>query len=208
MKYLVFSLGLMVWGAIGLAGAANAATPLPPVIRPSATTKQMPVCYLESTQSGFRNLDAACLMGKVPELAALDMVTDRDKDGVPDDLVPYFRQMDRLSQGDGKSPQAQQAMLGQFQKSMDNFAQRAPLTPASKADVQAMSQILSGITQMMARNPKANAEQQFNTPQMAAQGMKMNQIMQRLSKDPFMQKVSGYASRYQQNKYEKLQGSR
>jgi hypothetical protein len=216
LKYLVFSVGLMVWGSIGLAGAANAATPLPPVIRPSATTKQMPVCYIESTQSGFRNLDAACLMGKGPELAALDMVTDRDQDGVPDDLVPFFRQMDRLSLigSSRSSPQAEQAMVEQFQKNMNNFAQRAPLSPATKADIQEFGKMMGGFAQMTSRYSPNNrssqspqADAQFQA-QFQAQSLKMGQIMQRLSKDPVMQQVNAYASRYQQNKYEKLQGSR
>jgi hypothetical protein len=195
--------GLLLGGAIALTAPVSA-KPAPPVIRASGFTPQVPLCYIETTNSGFQNLDTACLMGKDRGAGTIDMVTDRDKDGVPDALVPFFQEMDKFGDlASAATPQARQALMGKMQKSMNNFAERSPLSPALKADFKTMIGALSTIASITPSQPGSSASQR-QLAQINAAATNLDTSMRRLQKDPFMKQVEQYSSRYQENKYKKM----
>lgn len=185
---------LAVCCTIGLANPVLAKT-APPVVRASGFTKQIPLCYIETTNSGLQNLDAACLMGKLPESSTIDMVTDRDKDGVPDELTAFFKQMDGLSSLSDK-PEVRATQAAQAYKVMQAFAQRTPLAPDLKANFNEMVNTMYAI----AKVPPGSTT---IAPQLSKQMERMEQVMKKLNQDPFMQKLTEYSSRYYQNKYSK-----
>jgi hypothetical protein len=189
----ILPLGFLVVGCtIGLANPVLAKT-APPVVRASGLTKQIPLCYIETTNSGLQNLDAACLMGKLPESSTIDMVTDRDKDGVPDELTAFFKQMDGFNNLSG-DPKTRAAQAAQAHKVMQAFAQRTPLAPNLKANFNEMVDTMYAV----AKVPPGSTT---ISPQLTKQMDRMDQVMKKLNQDPFMQKVSEYSSRYYQNKY-------
>jgi hypothetical protein len=196
--------GLLLGGAIALSPPALA-QPAPPVVRASGFTKQVPLCYIETQNSGFQSLDTACLMGKDLGAGTIDMVTDRDKDGVPDALVPFFQEMDKFGDlASAATPQARQALMGKMQKTMNDFAQRSPLSPALKADFKRVVGALSTLAGITPAQPGSSPSQR-QLAQINAAAATLDTSMRRLQKDPFMKQVEQYSSRYQQNKYAKSQ---
>jgi hypothetical protein len=183
---------LAACGLIGLASPVLAKS-APPVIRVTGFTPQVPLCYIEMTNSGRQNLDAACLMGKVPDAGTIDMVTDRDKDGVPDELTAFFKQMDGFSNLSDK-PEVREAQAAQAYKVMKAFAQRTPLAPVLKANFNEMVDTMYAI----AKVPPGSTP---SSPQLTQRMQRMDQAMEKLNQDPFMQKVREYSNRYDQNKY-------
>jgi hypothetical protein len=195
-QFLILPFGFLAacW-TIGLARPVLAKS-APPVVRASGFTKQIPSCYIETTSSGFQNLDAACLMGKVPDSGTIDMVTDRDKDGVPDELAAFFKQMDGVEHNLSDKPEARAAQAAQALKVMKAFARRAPLAPELKANFNEMVDIMYAA----AKVPPGSMAM---SPQLSQRMERMDQVMQKLNKDPFMQKVNEYSSLYNRNKYSK-----
>jgi hypothetical protein len=192
---------LAVCCTIGFVSPGQAAS-VPPVIRANGFTKQVPSCYIETTSSGFQNLDAACLMGKVPDSGTIDMVTDRDKDGVPDELQLYFKEMDAMgSVSADKNPAAQLAKAERAAKMLQRFAQRAPVAPNLKAGLNEAAGLFSEMARisvpMRGNAPSPDTLQKMQ--QLSARMDRMNKTMSDLNKDPFMQKVTEYANIYGQN---------
>ncbi len=179
---------------IGLASPVLAQI-APPVVRANGSTKQIPLCYIETTNSGRQNLDAACLMGKVPDAGTIDMVTDRDKDGVPDELTAFFKQLDGFGKLSDK-PDVRAAEVAQAHKVMKAFAQRTPLAPNLKANFNEMVDTMYELAKVPPRSTTIS-------PALTQRMQRMEQVMKKLNQDPFMQKMSEYSSRYYQNKYKK-----
>ncbi len=179
---------------IGLVSPVLAQT-APPIVRANGLTKQIPLCYIETTNSGRQNLDAACLMGKVPDTGTIDMVTDRDKDGVPDELAAFFKQLDGFGKLSDK-PDVRAAEVAQAHKVMKAFARRTPLAPNLKAN---FNEIVDTMFELAKVPPRSTTL----SPQLTQRMERMNQVMKKLNQDPFMQKMSAYSSRYYQNKYNK-----
>jgi hypothetical protein len=190
LKYAIFSVGLMVGGPIGLANAAIAQPPAP-VIRASGFSQQVPACYIETTNSGFQNLDAACLMGKVPDAQMFDMVTDRDNDGVPDDLVPLFKQMEAMNRISSSTPEGREFQVMQMQKVFQTMAQRTPIAAASRRNLNEMGETMAALGRI---KPGTEPDKKF-----MKRMERMGQLSQQLDKDPVLNKLNAYSRRYSAN---------
>jgi hypothetical protein len=192
--------GLISSGTIALASPAIAQPPVP-VVRANGVTQQVPSCYIETTNSGFQNLDAACLMGKVADSGTIDMVTDRDKDGIPDELQVYFKQMDAMSNiSSEQDPAVQRAKAEQSAKLFQRFAQRAPVAPAMKAGLKEVASIFGEMSRISPSGPgqASSPEAMQKIQQLSTRMQRMDKTMSALGRDPFMQKMAEYASVYSQ----------
>jgi hypothetical protein len=178
---------LVSGGTIGLANPAIAQPPVP-VVRANGFTKQVPSCYIETTNSGFQNLDANCLMGKVPEPPMFDMVTDRDGDGVPDDLVPLLKQMNAAIRVPSDTPEGLALQGKQLQQSFQMMAKRAPVTAATRQNLRELSNVLGTMGRITSDNPQFS--QQYE--QLMALSSQLNQ-------DPVVRQFETYSNRYNAN---------
>jgi hypothetical protein len=190
-------------GTIALASPAIAQPPVP-VVRANGFTKQVPSCYIETTGGGFQNLDANCLMGKVPDSGTVDMVTDRDKDGIPDELQVYFKQLEAMGTiSSEKNPTVQRAKAEQAVKLLQRFAQRAPVAPQMRAGLNEAANVFGEMARIGSfepgKTPSPAAMQKMQ--QLSARMDRMNKTMSDLSRDPFMQKVAEYANVYAQSRF-------
>ncbi len=204
-RTIIFLGGLISSGSIALANPAIAQPPVP-VVRANGFTKQVPSCYIETTNSGFQNLDAACLMGKVPDSGTIDMVTDRDKDGIPDELQTYFKTLDGMSSiSSERDPAVQRAKSEQAVKMLQRFAQRAPVAPQMRAGLNEAANIFGEMARIGSfgggKEPSPAAMQKMQ--QLSARMNRMNKTMSDLSRDPFMQKVAEYANVYSRNQFKR-----
>jgi hypothetical protein len=190
LKSAIFAVGLVVGGTIGLAEVAIAQRPAP-VIRASGLSSQIPACYIQTTNSGFQNLDAACLMGKVPEAQMFDMVTDRDQDGVPDDLVPLFKQMDAMNRISSSTPEGRELQIKQMQQVFQTMAQRTPVAAATRQNLNELGKTMAALNQL---NPGVEPD-----AKLMKQLERMGQLSQQLDKDPVMSKLNAYSRRYSMN---------
>ncbi len=190
LKSAIFAVGLMVGGTIGLASSAIARQ-APPVVRASGFSPQVPACYIETTNSGFQNLDAACLMGKVPDPQMFDMVTDRDQDGVPDDLVPLFKQMDAMNRISSSTPEGRELQVKQMQQVFQTMGQRTPIAAATRRNLNELGETMAAFSKMQ---PGAAPDEKL-----MKQLERMGQLSQQLDKDPVMSKLNAYSRRYSMN---------
>jgi hypothetical protein len=187
-------------GTIAIVSPAIAQPPVP-VVRANGFTKQVPSCYIETSGGGFQNLDAACLMGKVPDSGTIDMVTDRDKDGIPDELQVYFKQLDAMSSISAEQdPTVQRAKAEQSVKLFQRFAQRAPVNPKMKAGLKEVASIFGEMSRIGPFGSKqaSTPEAMQRIQQLSTRMQRMDKTMSELGRDPFMQKVAEYANVYDQ----------
>jgi hypothetical protein len=191
-KYLV--LGWLVGlGTIGVANGAIAQTP-PPVVRASGFSKQVPACYIQTTSGDWQNLDAACLMGKVPESKMFDIVTDRDGDGVPDDLVPLFKQMNEAFKLSANTPEGRASQVKQIQKTFQTMAQRLPISAASRRGLNEMGQAMNALNDIQQLRPGVEPD-----PKLVKQMERLSELSRQFDQDPVLKKINGYANRYERN---------
>ncbi len=190
--------GLVSSWAIALASPAIAQT-APPVVRANGFTKQVPSCYIETTNNGFQNLDAACFMGKVPDPKMLDMVTDRDNDGVPDDLAAFFQRTSDLRKVSSNRLEGREFQANQMKAMLQELGQRAPVSPETRKNLNELANITSVFAKAGAGNRPSPAEEK----QLLKQFERLSQISKQLEKDPFMKKMDEYSRIYARRKGQK-----
>jgi hypothetical protein len=170
-----------------------------PVIRANGFTKQVPSCYIETTNSGLQNLDAACLMGKAPDPKLLDMVTDRDNDGVPDDLAVFFDRMHAINRVSSSGPDRQEFQAAQIKKMFQELGQRAPVSPETRRNLNELADASSVFGKMGLGNRNSPAQQK----QLMQQFERFSQLSMQLEKDPFMKKMNEYSRLYDRGRAKK-----
>jgi hypothetical protein len=183
---------------IALASPAIAQS-APPVIRANGFTQQVPSCYIETTNSGFQNLDAACLMGKTPDPQQFDMVTDRDNDGVPDDLVVFFKRMNDITKVAGGGPERREFQGNQMKAILQELGQRAPVSPETRKNLNELANAASVFSKIGSGNRPAPAQEQ----QLVKQLERFSQLSQQLAKDPFIKRMNEYSQLYESGKAKK-----
>jgi hypothetical protein len=178
---------LVSGGSIALASPAIAQPPTP-VVRANGFAKQVPSCYIETTNGGFQNLDAACLMGKTPDPEMFDMVTDRDGDGVPDDVVPLLKQMNAAIRVPSNTPEGLALQGKQLQQSFQMMAKRAPVTAATRQNLRELSTVLGAMGRIAPDNP-----------QFSQQYERLMELSKQLNQDPVVRQFETYSNRYNAN---------
>jgi hypothetical protein len=178
----------LVFAAVTIVAIASPSHATPPIVRPSGQP-QLPSCFIEMPNQAMQDLNGLCAMGKPQPKAGIDMVTDRDKDGIPDELAAEFRKMDAIFEKTPPPGQEAAAMrrMGQTLREMN---ERMPYSEASKAAMREMSQMLE--------------QGSMNSPN-ATDRNRMDQLNQQMQKDPMFQKIQELNNRYQQLKYERNQ---
>lgn len=162
-----------------------------PVIRANGFTKQVPSCYIETTSGGFQNLDANCLMGKTPDPQMFDMVTDRDGDGVPDDLVPLFKQMEAMSKVSSSTPEGRNFQMAQMQKVFQTMGQRAPIAAATRRNLNEMGELMVAMGKVPpGKVPDAKLMKRID---------RLGTLWKQLDKDPVLNQIQAYSRRYNEN---------
>jgi hypothetical protein len=178
--------GLIAGGTIAVSPAI--AQPPVPVVRANGLTKQVPACYIETTNSGFQNLDANCLMGKTPDPQMFDMVTDRDGDGVPDDVVPLLKQMNAAIRVPSNTPEGLALQGKQLQRSFQMMAKRAPVTAATRQNLRELSTVLGSMGRITP-----------DSPQFSQQYERLMELSKQLNQDPVVRQFETYSNRYNAN---------
>jgi hypothetical protein len=183
-------------GFVGPTGPALAAgLPLAPIVRPTSNhVPQLPVCYGSMPNQAIQNMDALCSMGKPKPQPGIDMVTDRDQDGVPDALAAEFRKMDaamRAIDGMGRreSPAAQLS-AHQMATALREMNERMPYSAASKATMREMTQLM-----------EQHANPYGDVPAPVEQ--RLVELNKQMEQDPMVQQIRNYYDRFEENKSEK-----
>ncbi|MBE9029904.1 hypothetical protein IQ266_09210 [filamentous cyanobacterium LEGE 11480] len=189
-QFLQFGWCLPVYWC-GLSATAIAAIP-PPVVRAPANVPQLPLCYIEMPNQQRLSLNDACFMGKQMARSRLfDLVTDLDKDGVPDELAGFFERMDRaMNMSLNATPEARLAQAAQQREIFKEFARRAPVAADIKAALNQMAEMMYQSAKLT-REPSAAQRQEF---------AQMDQVMKKVQNDPFMKTVDAYSDKYRTNR--------
>lgn len=167
----------------------------PPVIRASQAVQQTPPCYVKMANSQLQSLMDVCLMGKdLSRSRMFDLQTDRNGDGVPDELAAFFdRYYPSLNQMpiDG-SPEQMRLLAAKQREMMQELARRLPINQTAQ---QALNEMGEMIYQMTSQDPNQlpSRERSRQTAQ------RMEEIGEILDRDPVLQKFQDYASRYERN---------
>ncbi|MFM2430049.1 MAG: hypothetical protein RLZZ511_1262 [Cyanobacteriota bacterium] len=188
----IVAIGAMGWGALPTIAAA------PPVVRAKGYAPQESICYMDSLGGGRQNLDATCLIGK-PKTKAVrpfDMTTDRDKDGVPDDVDDFFARMEAAGQG-GPNP----AKIEQMAQLFKELADRSPLNADQKAALTDMGQVFRDL----ARSSTPNASPEQMIAQSTKTFERIGNLMRQVEKTPFMQQMNTYSNRRNANRIKQLE---
>jgi hypothetical protein len=183
-------------GTIAFASSAIAQPPVP-VVRANGFTKQVPSCYIETTNGGFQNLDANCLMGKVPDPEMFDMVTDRDGDGIPDDLMPLFKQMEAMNKVSSSTPEGRDRAAAQMQKVFQTMAQRTPVTAATRRNLNEIGELMTAFSKVKPFKPGTAPD--APDAKLMKQYERLFELSKQLDKDPIMNKINAYSQRYNAN---------
>jgi hypothetical protein len=189
-------LGLAVEGLaiVGLAvGPAIAATP--PVVRAKSGMSQEPLCYIDRLDAGRQNLDATCLMGKPKGPKPFDMTTDRNGDGVPDDIDDFMTRMEAL-QGGTRDAAAATQMAQLFKE----LAERSPLSPDQKASLVEVGNAFRDLTPNRVNEPP---EQSIARNVQAFE--RIGKAMEKVQNTPFMQKMNEFSNRRDANRRKQIE---
>jgi hypothetical protein len=119
-----------------------------------------------------------------------DMVTDRDQDGVPDDLVPLFKQMDAMNRISSSTPEGRELQVKQMQQVFQTMGQRTPVSAATRRNLNELGKTMAALNQLNTGAPDEQLMKQFE---------RMGQLSQQLDKDPVMSKLNAYSRRYSMN---------
>jgi hypothetical protein len=185
-----FTYGGGVAIAYGLcATLSHAATP--PIVRPTGSP-QRPLCFVEMPNQAMQDLDSLCGMGKPKPLAGIDLVTDRDKDGVPDELAAEFRKMDDLMDRRANSPAERMAMMRQAMQAMQAMSERLPYAPATQSAIREGVKLFLdegfGTAPPRSRSNPGNYE-------------RFDQLNRQMQQDPVYQQVEQYRNRFMELKF-------
>ncbi len=193
-KVIAFGFILPCFGLL----TSDAGATVPPVVRANAAVKQISLCYIEMPGIGWQNLDNLCFTGKdMSRSRPIDMVTDRDGDGIPDDLTTFFQRMDEgMNLPTDASPATQQAEAEKLRQVLKEFAERAPIDTNVKAAFKKMADIMYTVAESAAKEPSKAQLQQWES-----QSKSMDQITEILDRDPFMQGMQKYWNKYEELKY-------
>jgi hypothetical protein len=191
-------LGLMVGLGLGggLAmldrGMAIAANPYtvsgPPVIRANPNAVQNPVCYAEMTSQGRLDLNSLCEMSKPKGPAMLDIITDRDKDGIPDDLMVPFQQFRDLERSAMNATDDPSRGFAKFAQGFEDLNARIPYVPATATAIRELTQL------MRQYKPDGNNAAQLDTRARA--------LSEQLDKDPTYVRMRNLYQEFQSRSYQ------
>ncbi len=188
--FVAIAVGFVVPTGSALAAGFSPA----PIVRPTSNSvPQLSVCYGSMPNQAIQNLDALCAIGKPKPKLAIDMVTDRDQDGVPDELAAEFRKMDQAMRqiagmGRRESPEAAQLYARQMANVLREMNERMPYSEATKAVMREIAQITE---QKPIGEMPARAEQ------------RLEELGKQMERDPMMKQIQNYYNRFEENKYEK-----
>jgi hypothetical protein len=172
--------------AMTIAAIASPSQASPPIVRPSGQP-QRPSCFIEMPNQAMQNLDGLCVMGKPKPKASIDMVTDQDKDGIPDELAVAFRKLDAIFEQ--TPPQGQEAAaMRQMAQVLRELNERLPYAETTKAAMREM-------TQMMERGTLGGPN--------PADSQRFTALDRQMRQDPVFNQIQELNSRYQQLKYER-----
>jgi hypothetical protein len=201
-KFLIAGMAI---GSSNLGHAVQAAMPSvvrssPPIIRTTGTVPQQPSCFIEMPNQAMQNLDGLCQIGKpkTKTRKLLDITTDLNKDGIPDELAAEFRKMDALIENPASSPAESIAQQRQMWRNMMDMNERMPYAESTKAAMREMGQLAEA-------NFQANNSQGAGSE---AQWQRMSELGRRMDQDPVFRQVQEYSNRFQTQKWERRSRNR
>jgi hypothetical protein len=71
------------------------------------------------------------------------MVTDRDKDGVPDDLAVFFKRMNDITKVSSNGPEGRELQATQLKAMFQELGQRAPVSPETRKNLNELADAAS-----------------------------------------------------------------
>jgi hypothetical protein len=181
------TIGLTTIGLTTIGGLSPAQAN--PVLRAKPNTEQVPGCYIEMPNALPRDLNELCMVGKVLGPRPIDILTDANNDGVPDELALEFDKIDRIQKnmyGQGKtSPEQQKAGFQQMVEVMRDMNERMPYGESTKTAMRETTQLLSKMG-----SGKSGA----------AEFERMAELQKLMRADPTYGKIDEYYRQYNQVK--------
>jgi hypothetical protein len=160
-----------------------------PVLRAKPNTQQVPGCYIEMPNALPRDLSELCMVGKILGQRSIDMVTDANNDGVPDELALEFDKFDRAQKSmysaGTSSPEQIKAGSEKLFQALRDMNERMPYGASTKAAMRETTQLL---TQM--------GSGIFSE----AQSKRMTELGALMHNDPMYARIEEYHSKYSQVK--------
>jgi hypothetical protein len=155
-----------------------------PILRAKPNTEQVPGCYIEMPNALPRDLSQLCMVGKVLGPRTVDMVTDNDGDGIPDELAMELRQFERVSRAayqDGTPASAQRQRVAQ---ALLNLNARMPYGEATKSVIRELAALTS--------TPRSQASE----PSIR----RFDQLVNQMQQDPIYRQVDEYRKKLRRDR--------
>jgi hypothetical protein len=178
-------------------------TALPPVVRANPNAVQSPICFANLpanlANGGWQDLGYACAMGQEASATKtrkkmFDLTTDRDNDGVPDDIAAWLGKVDiagRMSLN--ATPEQRLAQAAQQRDLFKELADRMPFNDQLRSGVRELGDLMyEGARLTMNGGP--------TDPVLEAKMARVFTLVEQIRKDPVGKKFDTYSTRYYQNK--------
>jgi hypothetical protein len=147
-----------------------------PILRAKPNTEQVPGCYIEMPNALPRDLSQLCMVGKVLGPRTVDMVTDNDGDGIPDELAMELRQFERVSGAPSQDGEPASAQRQRVSQALLNLNARMPYSEATKTIIRELA-VLTNTPQLQASEPSLR---------------RFDQLVNQMQQDPIYRKVIEY----------------
>jgi hypothetical protein len=169
-----------------------------PIVRAGGYVPPTSACYIERPNQLPQNLDEICQMGKPKAKPGIDMRTDRDKDGIPDELATEFRKLDAAMMSGTGNPAAAAGYQRRLAQALREMNERMPYAETSKAAMREMTQMIESDNFMGGGRSHPQVRKQAE-----AQFRRMEELNQVMRQDPMFNQIQQYSNRFNQLKYEK-----
>jgi hypothetical protein len=191
----LFSIGQFLFVGIaigaGILGRATSVDATLPVIRVTGAVPQTPSCFVEMPNQTLQNLDGLCQVGKPKAKRMMDLTTDLDRDGIPDELMVEFRKLDAIMQSPpGSSPAAGVVQMRQMMQAILALNERLPYAEATKEAMREMTKMMEADFQ---GSPQASGDK--------ARWQRMDTLQNQMNQDPMFKKFEEYSSRFHEKKW-------
>jgi hypothetical protein len=155
-----------------------------PIIRAKPNTEQVPGCYIEMPNALPRDLNELCMVGKVLGPRIVDMVTDNDGDGVPDELALELQKFERASRAAYQNGSPEGAQMQRVSQALLDMNERMPYSDATKTVIRELA-ALTSVPRSTASEPTIR---------------RVDQLVNQMRQDPIFQKVDEYRQKLRRDR--------
>jgi hypothetical protein len=155
-----------------------------PILRAKPNTAQVPGCYIEMPNALPRDLSELCMVGKVLGPRTVDMVTDNDGDGIPDELALELQKFERVSRAAYQGGGPEGAQMQRVSQALLDMNERMPYGDATKAVIRELA-ALTSVPRSQASEPSIR---------------RFDQLVNQMQQDPIYRQVDEYRKKLKRDR--------